>query len=253
MSATTDQRVVLISGATDGIGLALAQQYQARGTKLILLGRRAPATLNPTLFTPTSYCRVDLAQPWCSAVVQAFLERQNITALDIVIHNAGVGFYGPVSQQMPASIEELLAVNLWAPIALTHTLLPWLERRQGQLVYISSIAAALPVSDYAVYGASKAALDGFARSLRVELGKRVAVQVLHVGPTRTGMHARSGVPPERINAQRLPPADLVAAQIIRAVEQGRPMATIGLINQLIWLGGRYLGPLLDRIVARRSN
>ncbi|MCG8348514.1 MAG: SDR family NAD(P)-dependent oxidoreductase [Chloroflexales bacterium] len=242
------QPVVLITGATDGIGLALARQYQQRNARLVLLGRRDRATLDSALFTADSYCQVDLARPNCAATVAAFFQQRAVEHLDLLIHNAGVGFYGAVTDQPVASIRELVAVNLQTPIALTHTLLPHLERARGQLVFISSVVSALPVPQYAVYGATKAALDGFARSLRIELHGKILVQVIHPGATRTKMHARSGAPISERRWRRFPASKTVAAQIIAAIDQRRPTATIGRGNQVLRFAGRYLDWLIDRVI-----
>jgi short-subunit dehydrogenase len=113
------------------------------------------------------------------------------------------------------------------------------------------VAAALPAPDYAVYGASKAALEGFARSLRIELAGRVGVQMIHPGATRTGMHAKIGAPLAQIGWRRFPPAARVAAQIVRAIDGGRPLETIGAANRLLRFAGRQLGGLVDRAIARK--
>lgn len=248
----TPSRTILITGATDGIGLALARHYQTQGERLLLVGRRSPAALDPALFTPATYCRADLAQPYCAAIVRQFLDQRGIERLDLLIHNAGVGAYGPAADHSFATIRELVAVNLRAPIDLTHTLLPRLEQARGRLVFISSVAAALPVPDYAVYGATKAGLDGFARSLRVELRGRVGVQVIHPGPTRTQMHARSGAPVNPARWRRFPTPEKVAAQVATAIERGRPIVVIGRSNQTVWWVGRHFGRLIDWIVQRTA-
>lgn len=244
---------ILITGATDGIGLALARCYQARGARLVLVGRRPADALDPQLFGPEAYCRADLAQPFAPALLAEFLRRHKVDRLDLLIHNAGVGSYGPAEAQAPAAIDALLDTNLRAPIALTHALLPPLLAARGRVVFIGSVAAALPAPDYAVYGATKAALAGFARSLRIELRDQVAVQVIHPGATRTGMHAKIGAPLERMGWRRFPPPEHVAGQIVRAIESGAPVATIGMGNRAMRFAGRHLGGLVDRLAARRSS
>jgi short-subunit dehydrogenase len=246
-------RTILISGATDGIGLALARHYQQQGAQLILLGRRAPAALDPALLSVAHYCRVDLAQPYCGALVADFLRAQHLPRLDLLIHNAGLGAFGPPATQDAAQISALVAVNLRAPLALTHALLPWLPPQQGQIVFISSVAAALPCPDYAVYCATKAALNGFARALRVELDGTLTVQVIHPGATRTSMHAKSGVPAGRLRVERFPPAERVAAQIAQAIERRTPEATIGASNRLLRLLGRNLGGAIEQAMRRRAS
>lgn len=243
-------RTVLITGATDGVGKALAHQYRERGDQLILVGRRPPAALDPKLYTPQTYCRADLLWPDCTQIVKQFFYSHSIDRLDLLIHNAALGFYGPVASQSPASIRELMTVNLQAPIALTHTLLPWLLPAHGTVAFIGSVAARLPCPQFAVYGATKTALEGFTRSLRVELQGRVTVQMIHPGPIRTGMHARtnSPVPAERI--ERFPSAEQVARQIVRAIDRRNGLVTLGWGNQMMAFGGRHASWLVDRLAAR---
>jgi short-subunit dehydrogenase len=245
------QRVVLVTGASDGIGLALARLLQAGGARVLGVGRRPATAIEAGL--RGDYCRVDLAQPYAAALVTNFLRGLGITGLDLLIHCAGVGSYGPAEAQAAGEIDALLDTNLRAPVALTHALLPALAAVAGRVVFIGSVAAALPVPDYAAYGATKAALEGFARSLRVELRGRVGVQVIHPGATRTGMHAKVGAPLERMGWSHFPPPERVARQIIRAIEGGAPVATIGLGNRLLRLAGRHLGGLVDRAATKRAG
>jgi short-subunit dehydrogenase len=255
-------RTILLTGATDGIGLALARIYHAQGERLILVGRRALDTLDPALFTPQRYCRVDLALPYCAGIVEQFLKTRDIQSIDLLIHNAALGYYGATATQPAHSIHERVAVNLRAPVALTHALLPHLRQSgnvategkqpgQGKIVFISSVVSALPCPDYAVYGATKAALDGFARSLRVELRGSIGVQVIYPGGTRTGMHIKSGVPPHMLRLERFPSAEQVAAQIARAIDSSQESVTIGIGNRLLQLAGRHTATLTDWLLRRR--
>lgn len=148
---SNERRTVIISGATDGLGLALARLYAARGTRLVLLGRRPRTMLDTRLFTEETYCQVDLAERGCGVAVERFLRERGIATVDLLLQNAGVGFHGPVARQAAASVRELVAVNLRAPIALTHALLPALWRARGTIAFIGSVAAALPVPEYAAF------------------------------------------------------------------------------------------------------
>ncbi|NJL06318.1 MAG: SDR family NAD(P)-dependent oxidoreductase, partial [Chloroflexaceae bacterium] len=234
---------VLITGATDGIGRALAQQYAARNVRLVLVGKRPHAEVaasDADLYPPHRYCQADLRDPACATqTITRFLAEQAITRLDVLLHNAGIGWYGPLAAQPTHSIDELLAVNLAAPIQITHALLPLVQRVRGTLVLVSSIAADLPSPDYPIYCASKAALDGFARSLRIELGDTAQVLVVHPGPTRTAIHTKSGIPTNPARLQRYPAAAWVARRTIAAIEQQRSEATPGALFQLVRQLGRH--------------
>ena len=235
---------VLITGATDGIGLELARLYAADGARLILLGRRPLEDLDATLFTPETYCRVDLGEADVSGRLLAFLEAQGIDALDLVVHNAALGSYGPIEEDPPEQISALLAVNLRTPIALTHALFASLLRGQGKVVFVSSVVESLACADYAVYAATKAALNGFARSLRIEWKGRIDVQVIHPGAVRTAFHAKARVPEALVSSPRIPSATKVARSIQRIAEGNRATPTLGLFNALLhWLGRHGERPL----------
>jgi short-subunit dehydrogenase len=246
---------ILITGATAGLGLALAQRFRRQGSHLLMLGRRPLASLDPAFFTAESYCCVDLADANAHTTVVAWLEQAQITALDLVIHNAGVGYVGSVATQDEASIAALVNTNLWAPIALSHALFPLVERRQGRFVFISSVAAELPAPTYAVYTATKAALNGFARNWRSELhaaASTVTVQIIHPGAVRTAMHAKSGADPATLGWERFPSPEAVAAAIDAAIVRAPHDATIGGANKLVRWSGRALPAWVDAVAALRK-
>ena len=251
-------QTVLITGATDGIGLALAQIFAKASARLVLVGRR-PLAETPAgrLFTPATYCQADLSRPGAADVVRDFCRLRKITWLDLLILNAGTGYVGPIAVQTPESISALVAVNLKAPIALTQALLPVLETAQGKVVFVSSVSSALPTPDYAVYTATKAALEGFARSLRVEMGDgpggRIRVQTLFPGATYTGLHAKSGVDQAQMDWTKFPPAGQVAAQMIQAMYDDRPALALGPGSRLRRFAGRRLGGLVDWQMRRRAR
>ncbi len=244
---------ILITGATDGIGLALATLYSATSHRLILVGRRPLSTLSNPLFTAQTYCQTDLGQTDATETIVAWLNAQQVDQLDLLIHNAGSGYVGSLAEQPLDHIDQLLKLNLETPIRLTHRLFPWLNRAQGQVVFVSSVATAVPTPEYAVYGATKAALEGFARSLRVEWQGKVTVQIVRPGATRTGMHAKMGLTREKLDWEKFPSAEQVAGKITQAIETKRPSTTIGLGNKLLTFAGRNGRFLFDPILQKRSQ
>jgi len=242
---------LLITGATDGIGLALARQYHAQNARLILVGRKVLNELDPAFFNADNYCQADLSQPDAAAQITSWLDSRRIQALDLVIHNAGQGWYGDPRQQSPASVDSLLRVNVYAPLELTHRLLTRLHN--GQVAFISSVAADAPAPLYAVYAATKSALDGFARSFRVEAEGMPIVQVIRLGAARTGMHAKSGVPAGKFKIEKFPSAEATAANIVRAIARRKPgSVTIGVGNALLHWVGRHFPAFIDALAGGRA-
>lgn len=251
---------VLITGATDGIGLALANQYQSPERRLILIGRRSLAELENPLFTSETYCQVDLADGNCAARVSSWLHEHGVGTLDLVIHNAGMGYIGDTAAQSAESIRHLIQVNLWTPIALSHLLLPFVERAQGKIAFVTSVVTALPGPDYAVYTATKTALEGFVRSWQIELvadQSPVRLQIVRPGATRTNMHAKSGADLSKHNRARFASPETVAAQMINALATESRATTVGALNQILHAIGHYLDDAVEwgmrRTRRRRSD
>lgn len=243
---------ILITGASDGIGHVLAVGYASNGARVLGIGRRAFPSSLAGFVAREDYCAIDLERPDAVDGVRAFLLMRNVTCLNVVIHNAAVGWYGPCAEQSSASIDQLLRVNLHAPILLTHLLLPWLRASRGVVVFVSSVHSALPTPEFAVYTATKAGLDGFARNLRLEERGVVDVVTLWPGPTRTNLHASSGVPQERVRAGRYAEPERVAQEVMAAVDRRRSQA-IGRANRLLrWVATHFEAPI-DALMSARAR
>ncbi len=240
----------LITGATSGIGYELAQQLMQRGDQLVLIGRRDPSELDTAFFTTDRYCQVDIAAVDATSIIGKFLQDHNITQLDYLIHNAGTGYFGDIATQSAESIIEVIDVNLIAPMRLTHALLPMIQAAHGKIVLISSVVASLPAPEYAVYAASKAALNEFGDNLRIELRGKAQVQVIHAGATQTEMHRKLGIPSERMDTSKFPSAESVAQKIIHAMNSNTTQKTIGIPNIIMRFAGKHLAGLIDFALKR---
>ncbi len=242
---TDESRTVLITGATDGIGLELARLHHRRRDRLLLVGRRPLSSLDDPLFS-NCYVRVDLAKRGDSSAMFAAL--QGSPPIDRVYLNAGVGSFGPPEREPTALTRELLQVNVASPIDWTRRLLPHLSPG-ASIVFVSSIASALPCPEYATYAASKAAIDAFARELSCELQfdrRDVQITIARPGATHTGMHGKIGLPRERVDWTRFPPASRVARSIAVAVDRSRPQHSPGVANKAILAIQRWLPGMFDR-------
>lgn len=241
----------VLTGATDGIGLALARRYRQSGDDLVLVGRRSLDDLDDDLFTEPNYCRIDLGADGETDRMGRFLEERGIEGIDRLILNAGTGYFGRTQDQTTESIRETVAVNLRSSIALIHQCSPYLKAARGKVVLIGSVIAALPCPDYAVYGATKAAVDGLGRSLKHELAPDVRVQVVHPGATRTGLHEKIGVDRSRVDWTRFPDAEGVADAIAKEIEKRGWRSIPGRMDRMIWRAGRRMPRLIDHLAGRR--
>lgn len=210
---------VLITGATGGIGQAIAREFARRGASLILSGRRAGVLEDLVAELGGRALPCDLAS---REEVGRLIAEVEETAVDVFVANAALPATGLLSSLSQEKIDRLLEVNLRAPIALARALAPgMIERRRGQMVFMSSLSgkAAAPASS--LYCAAKFGLRGFALSIREDLRPhQVGVSVVLPGFIRdAGMFADSGVKlPPGVGTRT--PAE-VAAAVISAVERNR--------------------------------
>jgi len=212
-----DGSVALVTGASSGIGRAVATRLAVRGARVLAHGRDEAALAAIPGATPLV---ADLAEPGAGArLADAALAVAG--RVDILVSNAGVGWAGRFAEMPADAAGRLLAVNLLAPIELTRALLPRFGTSPGALLYVTSIAGRMGVAGEAVYAASKAGLDAFAESLRFELaGRPLSVGVFVPGVVDTAFFERRGQPYARRSPRPIPVGP-VADRMVRMVETGR--------------------------------
>lgn len=214
--------VVLVTGSSAGIGRACAAALAARDARVILHGRDADRLDAVAADLGAKAVRADLTLPGApESVAAAALEV--FGRVDAVVHCAGIGWYGPVADMPAGTVEELLAVNVGAPVRITQALLPgMLERGSGHVTFLASIAGWTGVANEAVYAGAKAALITFADSLRMEAaGRGIGVSVVSPAAVRTEFFTHRGTPYSRAFPRPIA-AERVAAEVVRGIETGRP-------------------------------
>jgi len=178
-------KIILITGASRGIGRALVEEALKRGAKKVYAGTRRTFTHPDPRVTPLM---LDVTDP--EQIQQAASE---VTSLDILINNAGVAYYDDLSDR--AMIDRHLAVNLFGTYALSRAFLPALIRSQGAIVNNLSVTALAPLPLIASYSISKAAAFSLTQSLRAFLaGQGVRVYAVLTGPTDTDMTKGFDIP-----------------------------------------------------------
>lgn len=172
MPASLAHQVIWITGASSGIGEALAREYARRGATLVLSARRQEQlmTIRDSLVNADQHqvLPLDLAEAdaMASAVEQV---RQRHGRLDQLIHNGGISQRSLVADTGLAVDRRIMEVNFFGTVALTKAVLPWLkEQGGGRFVVVTSLVGELPTPLRSAYSASKHALHGFFESLRAE-------------------------------------------------------------------------------------
>lgn len=210
--------VVVVTGASGGLGGAIASALNAKGARLILTGRREEELKGlASQLNGAEIVVCDLADREQVAGLTA-----RLADTDIVVANAALPATGRLEDFTPEELDRALDVNLRVPMQMTQQLLPgMLRRRRGHFVYISSISGKLPTARAPIYSATKYGLRGFCASLRQDLhGTGVSASVVFPGSvTDAGMlvDARIGVPPGSKGVS----SEAIARGVITAIEKDR--------------------------------
>ncbi|MCL2768752.1 MAG: SDR family NAD(P)-dependent oxidoreductase [Solirubrobacterales bacterium] len=237
---------VLLTGATGGLGQAIARALAERGASLTLTGRRE-AVLEPLAQELGARAlAVDLCR---REALDSLVEE--VGEVDILIANAALPGSGRLSTFTIEQVDRVLEVNLRAPIALAHALLPAMTQRgHGQLVFISSIAGKVATAGTSVYNATKFGMRGFATALRAELhGSGVGVSTIFPGfISDAGMYADTNVAlPPGVGTRT--PED-VARGVIAAIEHDRGEVDVA---PLSLRASTVFAPLAPDVAARLTR
>jgi len=242
-------RTVLLTGATGGLGQAIARALAARGAHLVLTARRVDVLEPLAAETGGRALACDLADP--EAVAGLLREAGEIDAL---VANAGLPASGPLSDFSVDQIDRALAVNLRAPIVLARELAPALMARgTGHLVFVSSLAGKVATTGSALYSATKFGLRGFAFGMRQDLAPHgVGVSVVTPGFIRdAGMFADSGASlPPGVGTRS--PED-VARAVVAAIEQDRAEIVVAPAALRIATTFGVAAPSVAAAVSRRAG
>ncbi|HYP48977.1 MAG TPA: SDR family NAD(P)-dependent oxidoreductase [Thermoleophilaceae bacterium] len=213
---------VLVTGASRGIGEAIARAFAARGCTLGLVARSAHELEALAASLPGAGHMALPADVGDAQQVAAAIER--FGALDVLVANAGMTHYMPFSRLSIEQAEQMTRVNWLGTVYSAKAALPgMLERHRGHIVVISSGAGLRSFPDAAVYGATKAAQRGFAEALRHELhGSGVSLTLVYPGEVESALHDHElDRMPDWYRLDRRSPAGPLATAVVEAVERDR--------------------------------
>lgn len=182
-----NMRRAVVTGASSGIGKAVATTLRDRGYRVIGTSRKPDAAAPDALAPGVDYRALDLTDPQS---IDSFAD--GLDAVDVLVNNAGESQAGPLEELPADAIERLFRLNVLGPIQLTQRVLPGMrERRDGRIIMVGSMLASFPIAYRSSYAASKAAIKGFATAARLELAPfGVWITTIEPGSINTGISER---------------------------------------------------------------
>jgi short-subunit dehydrogenase len=242
-------KTVLLTGATGGIGHAIARQLHGAGARLILTGRRTEVLEPLTRELGAQSLAVDLADR--DAVDRLARECADV---DVLIANAALPASGPLTTFSQEEIDRALDVNLRAPVVLARVLAERMAaRRSGHLVLVSSLSGKTGTSGTSIYSATKFGLRGFGQGLREDMRPfGVGVSVVFPGfISDAGMFADAGVELPRGVGTSTP--EDVAGAVASAIERNRGEIDVAPLAMRLGSAFSGLAPATSAWVARRAG
>lgn len=257
MRQSIENKVVIITGASSGIGLATARLFATKGAKLVLAARsedkldEIATELSP--ITEVLAVKTDVSvREDCRNLIDSTVSR--FGRIDILINNAGISMRA-LFQDMDLSVmERLMNVNFWGTVNCTKFALPWLLESKGSVVGVISTAGYKGLPARTGYSASKFAINGFLDTLHVE-NLYTGLHVLTFAPGFTASNIRrtaltadgsqQGETPR--TEEKMMSAERVARILLRAIERRRRRITLTLTGKMLLLLCRIAPCLTDRL------
>lgn len=253
-----DKRVVL-TGATGGIGQAVAMQLAKQGAKLGLVGTRHDALNNlreqlKHFHEEIISIPVDLTTEQGQKQIIHDMHAR-FGGIDILINNAGITEFTEFSEQQPEMIDRILKVNVIAPMQLTRRVLPeMLDRQSGQIVNIGSTFGSIAFAYFTSYSVSKFALRGFSEALRREVADN-GVNVTYVAPraVKTGLNTSAvNEMAEKVKMNMDNPV-MVAHKIVKAIIKDKKDVYLGFPESLFVRINSILPRLVDSALMKQNQ
>lgn len=248
-------KVVIITGASSGIGKALASHLAAKGAKLVLASRSG--TMDEAILNHSNeilVVKTDVSKEEdCRELINQTIKR--FGRIDILINNAGISMRALFNEVDLNVIRQLMDTNFWGTVYCTKFALPWLLKTQGSLVGVSSVAGYKGLPGRTGYSASKFAMQGFLEVVRIENMKK-DLHVLIACPGFTASNIRNlalskdgtaqGETP--LDESKLMSADVVADYIIHAIEKRRDRLILTTQGKLTIFLNKFFPKFMDKMV-----
>lgn len=247
-----NERVMIVTGASSGIGRALAFEGARDGYRIVAIARRSERLeeLAGSIRAAGGGCATlagdVVARDMPARIVDAAL--QAFGRIDVLVNNAGTGAYGALLEQSDGAIEAQWQLHVAAPLRIARAAIAQLEFRHGQLVFVGSGIARVPLPQYGAYALAKAAIRAAATQLRRELrGRGIAVTYVDPGLVATEFHRTIGIARPNESAAATPLR--VARAILRGIARRRAVVSAVGWQTAATVVGEAFGSLADRAIS----
>lgn len=256
------QKYIIITGASSGIGKALALELAKQKARLVLLARRLPEleAVKKSCLAFTDFCEVvsmDLAESE-SITQAAVLAKNMVPQVDLLINNAGISQRGSARETLFETEKQLMQVNFLGPVQFTKELFPHFNPAGSGIIIISSVVGLFGFPTRSTYSASKHALHGYFNTLAIEETGKIQVLIACPGRINTPIsysaveangEAHGKMDPGQANGI---PADVCARQILSAYQRKKPLILIAKGERLLYWFSKFVPPVY-RLISRKIS
>ena len=252
-------KTVIITGASSGIGKALAYEFASKGSKIVM-GARNASKLKEIADDiqkqggKVAYKQTDVTdEDDCKSLIDVAID--NFGQIDVLINNAGISMRALFSDADISVIKRLMDVNFWGTVYCTKSAMPYLLQSKGSVVAVSSVAGIKGLPGRTGYSASKFAIHGFMESLRIE-NLKTGLHVLMAYPGFTASNIRNaalvadgkeqGESP--LNENKIMSAEEVATHVYKAIKNRKTSLVLTTEGKLTVLLNKFFSSFLDKLV-----
>ncbi|MFL0161868.1 SDR family oxidoreductase [Aquirufa salirivi] len=252
-------KVVIITGASSGIGKALALEYGKHGAQVIITGRNEAKLeeAKSELVTANIACQAIVCDSSSEEQTRVMIAQvvQEFGRIDLLINNAGISMRSMFENVDLKVLKQVMDINFWGTVYATHAALPYLKESKGGIIGISSIAGYRGLPVRTGYSASKFAMNGFLEALRTEL-LETGVHVLTACPGFTASNIRNAslnsegkiTGDTMRDEEKMMSAEEVAQRIYQAFEQKKKTLVLTFQGKLTVFLNKWLNGFMDRLV-----
>jgi short-subunit dehydrogenase len=249
-------KTILLTGASGGIGCAIAKALSERGARLILVGRndKTLSQLNQSLGGQHLDCLADMSTQGGRDAIMAFCENE-VSQIDVVINNAGVSHFGSFEHMDPLLLEQLMHTNLISQMLLCQAFIPLLSTfKKSEIINMGSTFGSIGYPGFTAYCASKFGLRGFSEALSRELSDRpISIRYFAPRATQTAFNTEQVVDMNKALGNGVDSAEQVAEAFIGFLGHSRHRTFLGWPEKLFVRLNGILPTVVDQAIAKKLS